>query len=205
MYVVANIAYYHVLSPSEIQNSDAVAALTMGTLAGPLARTSISVLILVSVVGSLNGLVVTGPRVYYAMARDGHFPTIFGRVDGRYRTPMLALIFQGIWAAVLAASGSYQQLFTDVIFTAWIFYGLAVAGVLVLRRTRPRLERPFSVPGYPWVPIFFCAAAMALVISTIIGRPGGASIGLAFIASGIPVYFVFVRARRVSVQCTSRI
>jgi APA family basic amino acid/polyamine antiporter len=122
------------------------------------------------------------------MARDGSFPGIFGQMSSRYRTPMLALIVQGVWSAVLAVSGSYEQLFTDVIFTAWIFYGLAVGGVLVLRRTQPQINRLFRVPGYPWVPLLFCAAAIGLVISTIVERPGGALIGIALVASGIPVY-----------------
>jgi APA family basic amino acid/polyamine antiporter len=85
-------------------------------------------------------------RVLYSMAHDGEFPRAFARISDQYRTPMLALIVQGVWATVLALSGSYQQIFTDFIFTAWIFYGLAVAGVLVLRRKQPQLERPFRVP-----------------------------------------------------------
>ncbi|HUX67751.1 MAG TPA: hypothetical protein VMV31_09700, partial [Terriglobales bacterium] len=84
---------------------------------------------------------------------------------------------------------------TDVIFTAWIFYGLAVAAVLVLRRTQPRAERPFRVPGYPWLPLLFCAAALGLVMSTIVAQPGGATLGLALLAAGIPVYF-FATARQ---------
>jgi APA family basic amino acid/polyamine antiporter len=188
IYLAANIGYYHLLSPAEIRGSDAVAAFAVGKLLGPTAKTFISILILVSILGSMNGLVLTGPRVYYAMARDGAFPRVFGQISSRYRTPMLALIVQGVWSAVLAVSGSYEQLFTDVIFTAWIFYGLAVGAVLVLRRTEPRMPRPFRVPGYPWVPLLFCGAAIGLVISTIVERPGGALIGVALVASGIPVY-----------------
>ncbi|MHB8485577.1 MAG: APC family permease [Candidatus Acidiferrales bacterium] len=194
IYLSANLGYYHLLSPAEIRGSNAVAAFAVGKLLGPIAKTFISLLILVSILGSMNGLILTGPRVYYAMARDNAFPRVFGQVSNRYRTPMLALMVQGVWSAVLAASGSYQQLFTDVIFTAWIFYGLAVAAVLVLRRTQPQLERLFCVPGYPWIPLLFCAAAIGLVLSTIIERPGGALIGIGLIAGGIPVYFFFIRS-----------
>jgi APA family basic amino acid/polyamine antiporter len=194
VYVVANLGYYHVLSPAEIRSSDAVAALAVGKLLGPVARIFISLLILVSILGSMNGMVLTGPRVYYAAARDGLFPRALGQLSNRYSTPMLALIVQGIWAVLLALSGSYQQLFTNVIFTAWIFYGLAVAAVLVLRRTQPTLDRLFSVPGYPWVPLLFCAAAIGLVLSAVIERPRGAFLGTALIASGVPVYFVLVRS-----------
>ncbi len=196
VYMVANLSYYHVLSPAEIRGSDAVAALAVGKVLGPIAATSISVLILVSILGSANGMILTGPRVYYAMAREGVFPCAFGRINDRYRTPMLGLMVQGVWAAVLAASGSYQQLFTDVIFTAWIFYGLAVAAVLVLRRTQPHLERPFRVPGYPWVCLLFCAAAVGLVLSTVIERPGGALLGIGIVSAGIPVYFFFVKSSK---------
>ncbi|MFZ0213596.1 MAG: amino acid permease [Candidatus Acidiferrales bacterium] len=196
IYLTANLGYYHLLSPAEIRGSDAVAAFAVGKLLGPIAKTFISFLILVSILGSMNGLVLTGPRVYYAMARDGAFPQIFGRINNHYRTPMLALIVQGVWSAVLAASGSYQQLFTNVIFTAWIFYGLAVAAVLVLRHTQPQLERPFRVPGYPWVSLLFCAAAIGLVVSTVIERPVGALIGIGLVASGIPVYFFIVKPSR---------
>jgi APA family basic amino acid/polyamine antiporter len=194
VYVAANLGYYHVLSPAEIRGSDAVAALAAGRILGPIVARSISVLILVSILGSMNGMIVTGPRVYYAMARDGIFPPAFGKMSDRYRTPVVALIVQGIWAAVLATSGSYQQLFTDVIFTAWIFYGLAVGGVLVLRHTQPQLERPFCVPGYPWVSLLFCVAAIGLVLSTVVARPVDALLGMGLVASGLPVYFFFVKS-----------
>jgi APA family basic amino acid/polyamine antiporter len=189
IYLVANLGYYHVLSASEIRGSEAVAALAVGRLLGPIAAKAVSLLIVVSILGCLNGLILAGPRVYYAMARDGVFPRLLGQVSDRYRTPMVALIAQGLWAATLAASGSYEQLFTDVIFTAWIFYGLSVAAVLVLRHTQPHLKRPFSVPGYPWLSLLFCAAATGLILTTLIERPRGASIGIGLIASGIPVYF----------------
>ena len=194
IYLVANLGYYHVLTAAEIRGSNALAAFAVGKLLGPIAAGIISLLILVSIVGCMNGLVLTGPRVYYAMARDGAFPRAFGQINDRYRTPMLALIVQGVWASVLAVSGSYQQIFTDVIFTAWIFYGLAVAAVLVLRHTQPQLERPFRVPGYPWVPLLFCAAAIGLVVSTAIGQPVGALIGIGLVSAGLPVYFFSVRS-----------
>lgn len=189
IYLVANIGYYHTLSPDEIRGSSAVAALAIGRVVGPVATRVISVLILVSILGTLNGLILTGPRVYYAMARDGTFLQAFAHVSERYRTPTVALIVEGIWASVLALSGSYEQLFTDVIFTAWIFYGLAVGAVLVLRRRQPQMARSFRVPGCPWVPLLFCLAAAGLTISTLIARPVGSAIGLGLVAIGIPVYF----------------
>jgi APA family basic amino acid/polyamine antiporter len=198
IYIVANVGYYHVLSPDEIRGSTAVAAVAVGRLLGPIATKVISVLILVSILGTLNGLILTGPRVYYAMARDGAFLRAFAHVSERYRTPTVALIVEGIWASVLALSGSYEQLFTDVIFTAWIFYGLAVGAVLVLRRREPQMARSFRVPGCPWVPLLFCLAAAGLTVSTLIARPVGSTIGLVFVAIGIPVY-LFGSSRFLSV------
>jgi len=196
IYLAANLGYYHVLPPAEIRGSSAVAALAVGKLLGPIGANSISILILVSILGSMNGLILSGPRVSFAMAREGLFPAVFGRMSDRYRTPLAALAVQGVWAAMLAASGSYQQLFTDVIFTAWIFYGLAVAGVLVLRRSQPQMTRSFSVPGYPWLSLLFCVAAAGVILGTLIARPMGAAIGLGLVATGIPVHFFFIKFDR---------
>jgi APA family basic amino acid/polyamine antiporter len=196
IYLAANLGYYHALPAAEIRGSNAVAALAVRKLLGPIGANSISILILVSILGSLNGLILSGPRVSFAMAREGIFPAVFGRLCDRYRTPMAALAVQGLWAAMLAASGSYQQLFTDVIFTAWIFYGLAVAGVLVLRRSQPQMMRSFSVPGYPWLSLLFCVAAGGVILSTLIARPMGAAVGIGLVATGIPGYFFCIKFDR---------
>ena len=192
IYLTANFGYYHLLSRTEIRGSTALAAFAVGVVLGPIAKTAISILIAISILGSINGLVFTGPRVYFAMAHGGVFPRAFGQLNDRYRTPIFALIVQGVWAASLALSGSYQQLFTGVIFSAWIFYGLAVAAVLVLRRTQPQVQRPFCVPGYPWVSLLFCAAAIGVVLNTLIARPQNAAVGIGLLACGVPIYiFVF--------------
>lgn len=196
IFLAANVSYYHALSPTEIQASNAVAAFAVGKVLGPVGAKSISFLILVSLVGCANGFILAGPRVYYAMACDGIFPAIFGKVSDRYRTPMVALTVQGIWAAMLAVSGSYQQLFTDVVFTAWIFYGLAVAAVLVLRRKQPEIARPFSVPGYPFLSLLFCGAATTLVLYNVIQQPRSALIGISLVVTGLPIYLWRLRNRR---------
>jgi APA family basic amino acid/polyamine antiporter len=195
VFTLANLGYYHVLSAAEIRGSGAVAASAVGAVVGQSGRIAISLLVVVSTLGSMNGMILTGPRVYYALACDKLFPTMFGRVNERYRTPMVALLVQGVWASVLAASGSYEQLFTDVIFTAWIFYGMAVAAVLVLRYERPEVLRPFRVPGYPWVPLAFSIAAAGLVASTVVERPTGALLGIGVVAVGAPVYLFRKRLR----------
>ncbi|MGB6678449.1 MAG: amino acid permease [Terriglobales bacterium] len=199
IYLAATLGYYHVLSATEIRGSNAVAALAVGKLLGPIGASVISILIVVSILGSMNGLILSGPRVSFAMAREGIFPAVFGRLSARYRTPTAALVVQGVWAATLAASGSYQQLFTDVIFTAWIFYGLAVAGVLVLRRSQPHTTRSFSVPGYPWLSLLFCVAAAGVIIGTLIARPIGVLIGIGLVGTGIPVYLFCIRMQSATV------
>lgn len=194
IFIAANLGYYHTLSAAEIRGSNAVATFALGKALGPAAANFVALLILVSVLGSMNGLILTGPRVYYIMARDRLFPRAFGRISDRYRTPVVSLSIQGVWAATLAASGSYQQLFTNVVFTAWIFYGLAVAAVLI-RQNKPGAEPTFRVPFHPWLPLLFCAAAAGVIMNTLIERPAAASVGLALLAGGIPVYFLGSRVQ----------
>jgi APA family basic amino acid/polyamine antiporter len=196
VYLLANASYYSVLTPLEVRSNQAVAAVAMGKSYGAIAGISIAVLILISVLGSMNGMVLTGPRVYYAMAQDGLFLQRFGRINVKYRTPTFALMVQGLWAVLLSCSNSYQQLFTDVIFAAWFFYGLTVAGVVVLRRSQPNLNRPYRVPGFPWVPLFFCIASAGIVLSTIIDSPGRSAVGIGLILTGIPLFLLFRRRSR---------
>lgn len=190
-YLLSNVGYYSVLTPTQIRGTDRVAATAVGSVFGGGATVFLSWLILISIIGSWNGLILTGPRVYYAMAADGLFFSSFGKVSHRFRTPIFAILVQGIWAAVLSLLGTFQELFTYVIFTAWIFYGLAVAGVIVLRIRRPDLTRPFLTPGYPWLPTLFTIAALAIAASAIISAPLHAMIGIGLILSGLPVFLLF--------------
>jgi APA family basic amino acid/polyamine antiporter len=190
-YILANVAYYGVLTPSEIRDSDAVAATAMMRALGPAATGFVSLVILLAVVGSMNATILAGPRVYYAMARDGLFFEALGRTSSRYRTPVIALIVQGVWASLCTFFGSYQQLFTAVIFTAWIFYGMAVAGVIVLRLRQPELARPFRVPGFPWVPSLFCLAAIGLTVNTVVNDPRRSALGIGLLLAGMVVYAFF--------------
>lgn len=144
----------------------------------------------------MNGMILTGPRVYYAMAREGDFLPAFGKLDRVFHAPSLAIAVQGLWAVALIQMGTFQQLLTHVIFTAWIFYGLAVGGVMVLRRSYPELPRRFRTPGYPLTPMLFVLAAGAVVLSTFVSQPFNALGGIGLILLGVPVYFAFTFRQR---------
>jgi APA family basic amino acid/polyamine antiporter len=191
LYLLANLAYLRVLSPAEIAASDRVALTAMTRVTGAWGGKLLTAAILCSILGAMNALILAGPRAYYQMARDGLFIERCSRVHPRWGTPVEALLLQGLWAVFLVLFiGGFSQLFTYVIFGGWIFYALAVLSVIALRRREPALYRPFRVPGYPVVPLLFVATALAIVVNTLIATPRESGIGLAFIALGIPVYWL---------------
>ena len=194
LYLAANLAYLHVLSPARIAATPRVASAAMRLAGGAWADRLLSIAIVCSILGALNALVLAGPRAYYQMAVDGLFFRRFASVHPRWRTPWAAIVLQAAWAGVLILGiGEFAQLFTYVIFGGWIFYALAVAAVIPLRRKEPDLPRPFRVPGYPVTPLLFVAAATAIVANTLVERPRQSLLGLAFIAAGIPLYFFTAR------------
>jgi basic amino acid/polyamine antiporter, APA family len=190
-YLLANIGYYCVLSAQQVAMSERVAATAVTSILGGTAGTLVSVLILVAILGSLNGMIMTGPRVYYAMAQEGLFFRTFGKLSVRSRVPVFALLIQGMWSACLTLLGTFQELFTYVIFTAWIFYGLSVAGVIILRIRRPEIDRPFRCPGYPWLPALFALSALGVTLSAVISSPLHALIGIGLVLTGLPVFMLF--------------
>jgi basic amino acid/polyamine antiporter, APA family len=194
LYLVANLGYVRALGPIGAANSQRVAADAIGTILGPVAGAIVSALILVSIFSALNGLVLTTPRMYYAMARDGVFFQRLAAVHPKFGTPAFAIATLTIWGAVLAASGTFSQLLTYAVFTGWIFYAGGALAVMALRRSEPNAVRPFRVPGYPVTPLLFVIAAVLLVANTIVTQPGISSIGLGFVALGAPVFFIW-RAR----------
>jgi|SRR5579859_245502 len=193
IYLSANLAYMRVLTVPEIAATDRVAARVSEVTMGPIGGTLVSLTILLSIVGASNGAILTFARAYFAQARDGLFFRSVGNVHPRFETPHIAIVVQGIWAAVLATSGSYERLFSYVIFAAWIFYGMAVLGVVVLRRKAPDLPRPYKMWGYPVTPLAFVAVASWFVINTVITTPVSSLIGLAIVAAGVPVYYIWRR------------
>jgi len=163
----------------------------MEFLIGPRGARFVSALILCSIFGALNGTILTSPRVYYAMAKDGVFFRIVARVHPKFQTPAVALIVLGAWSTVLAVSGSFEELYTYVIFAMWIFSAAAIAGVIILRRRLPDLDRPYRVWGYPVLPIAFILAALAIVANTMLTKPLESVLGLAIILAGVPLYYAW--------------
>lgn len=193
VYLLANAAYLRVLSIPEIAASTHVGADAATRALGSVGGTFVSTIILLSIIGSLNGAILTCPRVYFAQAQDGLFFRRFAEIHPRYQTPGFAILAQGVWATVLILSGSYEALIDYAMFAIWLSYAFMVAGVLVLRRTQPDLPRPYKMWGYPVTPLLFLAVATGFLGNMLITRPGPSLIGVALIAAGVPVYFIWQR------------
>ncbi len=189
LYLLANFAYLAALGVKGAANSNSIAAAAAATVIGPAASKTISIAILISMFSATNGMMLTSPRVYYAMAEDGLFFKQLAAVHPRFKTPAVAVISGAIWSMVLAVSGTFEQLLTYVVFSGWIFYALGGVAVFVYRRRFPREPRAFRVPGYPWTPALFVITAAWLVINTIVAKPLNAAIGLLLVLSGFPAYY----------------
>jgi APA family basic amino acid/polyamine antiporter len=193
VYLLANLAYVRVLSMSEIAASEHVGADAASRVLGAAGGTVVSLLILISVVGTLNGCFLTSPRVYFAQARDGLFFRRFAEVHPVHDTPGFAIVAQAAWSAVLLLTGSYESLIDYALFGIWIFYGLMIAAVIVLRRTRPDLPRPYRMWCYPVTPMLFLLTTLWFVVNMLMTRPGASFAGLGLILTGIPAYFLWRR------------
>ena len=157
-------------------------------LDGPGAS-AVSIAAMISIFAALNGSILSGSRVPYAAARDGLFFPAIARVHPQYHTPSVSILALSGWAALLVFSGQYEELFTYVIFASWILYGMTTAAVIVLRKKRPDLPRPYKTLGYPYVPAIFVLVASALVLSTLFDSPSASLKGIALILLGLPFYF----------------
>jgi basic amino acid/polyamine antiporter, APA family len=191
IYVMAALSYVAALGPAAAARSDTIAATAMAVILGPTAAKFVAILVMISTFSAANSIQLTAPRVYYAMAGDGLFFRKMAEVHPRFRTPAFAILAAGAWATILACLGSFQQLFTYVIFTGWIFYGLAGASIFVYRRRMPGANLPYRVPGYPWTPAIFVLATAALVVNAIFSRPTGALAGLGVVLAGVPAYLIW--------------
>ncbi|QOY89153.1 APC family permease [Paludibaculum fermentans] len=188
IYLATNFAYFHVLNANEVGHSDRVAATMMHRVLGNWGANAVSIAAMVSIFAALNGSILTGSRVPYALARDGYFFRRFAAVNEAHRTPGFSILALSGWSCVLLLSGRYDQLLNLVIFPSWILYGMATAAVIVLRRKRPDLHRPYRTLGYPVVPVLFVLVAVLLLYFTLRNSPRESILGLVLIAAGFPFY-----------------
>jgi len=196
LYIMANVAYLYAVPADAMAKSDRIAAAAMNAAVGPVGASIVAFVILFSILGAANGHVLTGPRVYYAMAKDGLFFRKMASIHPKYHTPYVSILVVGTWSIVLSLSGTFEQLLRYAVFGNWIFMGLAAAAVFILRRKRPDLPRPYKTWGYPVTPAIFALAAVFVVGSALIGAFLNSFLGLVIIALGIPAYLYWHRKRK---------
>ena len=192
LYLMANLGYLAVLGPAGVMRAERVASDAAAGVLGPIAGKVLAAVILVSMFSAANSIVLTSPRVYFAMARDGLFFRSLADVHPRFGTPAVAILAGSVWSAFLAASGTFEQLLTYVVFVGWIFYGLGAAALFVFRQREPKA--PFETPGYPLTTVLFVASAAFIVGNTLLTQPKEAAVGTGIVLLGLPAYF-FWRSR----------
>jgi APA family basic amino acid/polyamine antiporter len=193
LYLGANLAYMHVLTVPEISASDRVGAAVMQRITGSAGARLLSILVLCSITGAINGNIMTGARIPFAQARDGLFFARFGRIHPRFETPSFAIAVQCVWSLVLLLSGSFEALSSYTILSAWLFYVLTVGAVAVLRRTRPDAPRPYRMWGYPGTLCLFLAASAWFLADAVVVQPGPSLAALAITCAGVPFYLIWTR------------
>ncbi len=190
LYILANVIYLKVLGPQGIAAApnDRVGSAALKMILGPAGEGIMAGAILWSMFGCTNGLVLSGARVYHAMAGDGVFLRKAGTLN-KNGVPAFSLAIQAVWASLLTLSGTYGQLLDYVIFAALLFYVLTVLGVIILRVREPGLQRPVKVFAYPVLPVLYLAGALAIMVALLIYKPAFTWPGLVIVALGVPVYF----------------
>ncbi len=198
LYLACNFVYLNVLTLQQIQTApeDRVATAVVSVMFGPIAVQLMAGAIMVSTFGCVNGLILSGARVYYTMAQDGLFFRKAGDLNKGTHAPVFALIIQCGWAVLLTLSGQYNDLLDYVIFAVLLFYILTIAGLFVLRRTRPDMERPYRAIGYPVLPAIYIAAGVIIEVLLLIYKPNYTFPGLAIVLLGIPVFYLWRRQHR---------
>jgi basic amino acid/polyamine antiporter, APA family len=188
IYVLANVGYFSALGISGVAGSRTVASDAATAVIGPWAGLTIAGVILVSVFSASNGLVLTLPRLFFAMSRDRLFFAKLAEVHPKFGTPAWAILGTSLWAAVLVLSGSFETLLAYVVFMSWVWFALAAMAIFVYRSREPDAPRPFRCPGYPVTPAVFILSALVIVVNTVISQPTQSLIGLGITALGVPAY-----------------
>ena len=190
-YLALNAAYLHVLPLDQVISSPRIATDAANVVAGPRSAGLVTALVIVSTFGALSGIVLAGPRVYYAMALDGLMPRWAGALHPRYRTPHVAILLQAAWSCVLVATGTYRGLFTRVIYTEWLFFALMTIGVFRLRR-RPGYAPSTRIGSV--APALFLVSSVVIVANQVAATPLDCALGLLLVAAGLPVYYWWCRS-----------
>jgi APA family basic amino acid/polyamine antiporter len=193
VYVAMNVVYLYAMPVADMFATPRIGEAAAGRLFGDWGARAMSLAVLVSVFGCISATVISGPRVFYAMARDGLFFRRLAEIHPRFRTPGPAIVLQGIWSAALCLSGTYTRLYTFVVFAAVLFYALAGASVIVLRIRHPEWPRPYRTWGYPWTPLLYVGVCVVVLVSTLVSQPKESGIGLAILGLGLPAYLFWRR------------
>jgi len=193
IYVGMNLLYIYAMPVADMTATARIGETAAARLFGDTGARLMALAVLISVFGCISATVISGPRVFYAMARDGLFFRGLAEVHPRHHTPVRAIVWQCVWSSALCLTGTYTRLFTFVIFAAVLFYALAGASVIVLRRTRPDWERPYRTWGYPVTPILYVGVCVVVLVNTLITQPVESGIGLLILALGLPAYFYWKR------------
>jgi APA family basic amino acid/polyamine antiporter len=193
LYVLANVAYLKVMTIPQIALTERVGAdLAMRTM-GSIGGTFVSATVLLSIVGAVNGCILTAARIPFAQARDRLFFARFGEVHPRFLTPACAILWGGIWTAILVLTGSYETLYSYSIVAAWIFYTMSVGAVFVLRRKLPNAARPYRMWGYPATPLLFVAMSIWFMVNAFVTQPGPSLMACVIVATGVLAYWLWRR------------
>jgi APA family basic amino acid/polyamine antiporter len=193
LYLSANVAYLKVMSIAEIAATDRVGADLATRTMGPIGGRLVSLTVLLSIIGAVNGCVLTGARIPFAQARDGLFFARFGKIHPRFQTPGFAVLCSGIWTAILILTGSYETLYSYSILAAWVFYTLSVGAVFVLRRKLPDLPRPYRMWGYPYTLWLFVASSVWFLADALVTQTLPSLMALVIIAAGLAAYRLWKR------------
>ena len=198
LYLLANIVYFRILPFAAIAHSQHVASDVVQTFAGSRGAAWLTIAMAISALGALHVVILTGARIPFAMARDGVFFRFAARLHPKFRTPSGSLVFLGSIAALLALSGTYEELYSLFVFAVWIFFALTAIALLRLRYTEPNLSRPFRAWGYPLTPLIFLIAAIALTANLWMIRPVRSTLGLLVILAGTPFFYRWRNSARPS-------
>ena len=189
VYVLINVAYLYALPIVQMKGVVNIGEAAARALFGDSASVYVSLAISVSILGAINSVILTAPRIYFAMARDGLFLPMAAQVHSRFKSPANSIVIQAIWSCVLVLSGSFSQLLTYTVVAMLAFSIMTGLANLVLRRTQPDLWRPYKTHGFPWVPGVFVVSYVLILINTVMSRPKEGLLGLAIVGLGVPIYF----------------